>query len=274
MSRYPEGCVSNSMLNVLARSPQEFYQRFIEETWTEGEPTKALALGSALHCKVLEPEWFSERYIMAPRVDGRTKEGKAARAALAEAAGGRTIIDEDTHELVAAMARSIDQHDDAVELLRNSEYRVIETSIYWSQCGVNLAGTPDLVCAVGSADRNVIVDVKTTQDASPEAFASSVAKFGYHRQAAMYCRGVDEAYGAACRFIFIAVCSNPPHDVGVYELSMAAIDQGAAEVVTLLEEYKRRKETHDWKSAWSRGVIELSLPRWYRPSFYGDEVTR
>jgi exodeoxyribonuclease VIII len=120
----------------------------------------------------------------------------------------------------------------------------------------------------------VIVDVKTTQDASPEAFAGSVAKFGYHRQAAMYCRGVEEAYGATCRLIFIAVCSNPPHDVGVYELSMAAIDQGAAEVVSLLEEYKRRKETHDWKSAWSRGVVELSLPRWYRPSFYGDEVMR
>jgi exodeoxyribonuclease VIII len=270
MSRYPDGCVSNSMLNVLARSPKEFYQRFIEETWTEDEPGKALTLGSALHCKVLEPELFGDRYILAPRVDGRTKEGKAARAALAEAAGDRTIIDADTHELVAAMARSIEQHDDASELLAPGHGGIVERPILWGWNDISCAGTPDLVCL----DRRLIVDVKTTQDASPEAFAGSVAKYGYHRQAAMYCRGVEEVYGETCRFIFIAVCSNPPHDVGVYELSMAAIDQGAAEVVSLLEEYKRRKETHDWKSAWSRGVVELSLPRWYRPSFYGDEVMR
>jgi len=272
MSRYGEGRISNSMLSVLARSPQEFYQRFIVKTWPDEEPSKALLLGSALHCKVLEPERFSDRYILAPRIDGRTKEGKAARAALAEAAGDRTMIDEDTHELVSAMAKAIILgHDAAAELLAPGHGGIVERGIHWRGCNeVPCAGTPDLVLL----DRRLIVDVKTTQDASPDGFAASVAKFGYHRQAAMYCRGVEDAYGETCRFVFVAVCSSPPHDVGVYELSAVAIDQGAAEIISLLDEYKRRMESGDWKSAWSRGVIELSLPKWYRPNFYGDEVMR
>ena len=270
MSRYPEGFVSNSMLNVLARSPQEFYQRFVQCSWPEEESSRALALGSALHCKVLEPERFSDRYILAPRVDGRTKEGKAARAALAEAAGDRTIIDEETHELVSAMARAIIDHDDAADLLAPGHGGIVERPILWGWNDASCAGTPDLICL----DRRLIVDVKTTQDASPDAFATSLVKFGYHRQAAYYCRGVEEVYGETCRFVFVVVCSNRPHDVAVYELSMSAIDQGQAEVMSLLDEYKRRMESRDWKSAWSRGVIELSLPKWYRPSFYGDEVMR
>ena len=52
----------------------------IEQVWHDIEyppsPSPAMALGSALHCLVLDEQSFNRDYIVAPKVDRRTKAGK------------------------------------------------------------------------------------------------------------------------------------------------------------------------------------------------------
>ena len=44
------------------------------------EETTAMAFGTALHCYVLEPEKFAERYVICEKIDRRTTAGKAKLA--------------------------------------------------------------------------------------------------------------------------------------------------------------------------------------------------
>lgn len=58
------------------------------------QPSKAMQLGSLVHCALLEPELFMNKYACAPFGDGRTKEVKDIKAELR--AAGKTVIDRDT----------------------------------------------------------------------------------------------------------------------------------------------------------------------------------
>lgn len=266
MPRYENNAISNSQLSVLKRSPQEFYQRFILESWPEEEPADSLKLGSLLHCMALEPDEVDNRFAVAPTLDGRTKEGKAAKEAFAAMSNGRTIV---TSQLVQRASLAIEgtkRHSEASKVLAacSQPDAMLEKPVYGNWRGVNIAGTPDLVLM----NSQVIYDLKTTQDASPGGFAKSVGTYGYHRQAAMYMELLEQAIGCQFRFIFCVVETLPPYDSAVYELDYSAIMQGRSEVVSLLDEYQRRMQSQDWIAAWGKGVVSLALPRWYRDEMF------
>lgn len=66
--------LSFSSLSAFAVSPREFIRYKLQERVT----TPAMILGEAVHCLVLEPEKFNERFFIAPDVNAATKEGRAA----------------------------------------------------------------------------------------------------------------------------------------------------------------------------------------------------
>jgi exodeoxyribonuclease VIII len=78
--------VSKSGLDLIARSPLHYWTRYLDPQRTPTEPTPSMRLGTAIHTAVLEPGEFAKRHHVAPVVDRRTKDGKAAwEAALAAA---------------------------------------------------------------------------------------------------------------------------------------------------------------------------------------------
>jgi exodeoxyribonuclease VIII len=73
----------------------------------------------------------------------------------------------------------------------------------------------------------VLVDLKTTNDASPEGFIWAVRRYLYHLQAAFYVDGWEAAGGGPIdEFIFIAVEKTPPFAVGLYRLPESALIKG------------------------------------------------
>lgn len=70
--------LSYSSMAAFAVSPRAFIAYKLKERKT----TKAMILGEAVHCKVLEPFEFEDRYVIAPDVDGTTVAGKNAWAQL------------------------------------------------------------------------------------------------------------------------------------------------------------------------------------------------
>ena len=73
---------SRSQLFKLSKSPAHF-KYALENPEVE---TPALAFGTAFHAYVLEKDKFDSEYIVAPKLDRRTKEGKALAAQI-EASG-------------------------------------------------------------------------------------------------------------------------------------------------------------------------------------------
>jgi hypothetical protein len=126
----------------------------------------------------------------------------------------------------------------------------------------------DLLCKcrvdkLARGKQTVAVDVKTTADASPAAFAWSVRNYGYDRQAAFYLRGLDAA-GIACDgFAFIAVESAPPHAVAVYTIDDADLIEADAELFHpedgLVVRYAACVNSGEWPG-YAKGMNVLRLP--------------
>lgn len=66
--------VSKSQLDMVALSPALL--QWQKSAPVDTEKLKALDMGTALHCLLLEPEEFDKRFIVAPTFNRRTNQGK------------------------------------------------------------------------------------------------------------------------------------------------------------------------------------------------------
>lgn len=216
------------------------------------EETPAMAIGSAVHTATLEPNTFWDRYQVAPEgLDRRTKDGKAAWESLQ--ASGKIILKAEDYQQIDAMAQAVRSHPVTEALFDEGRP---EVSCFSKLSGVDVKCRPDWFREDG-----IIVDLKTTELASPAGFSSSVAKFNYHKQCAFYSDILAELGVDVTAFVFIAVEKSYPYAVGIYELDLDAIDLGRQAYLANLETYRECLETGIWPG-YSTNVEVLNLPRW------------
>jgi hypothetical protein len=256
-------CVSRSALELFRKSKRRYWAKYIARTLIE-EPGPALQLGSLVHTLVLEPELAGLQYAVAPKCDRRTKEGKAAWADFVAGADGREVVDEATWEQAQAVAGAVRDNPVAARLLAMEG--PVEESRFWlhTQTGRGCKSRPDKIIP----EQNLIVDLKTTRDATPEGFARAAATYGYARQAAWYSLGEEMLTGRRPKMVFIAVETAPPYEVGVYELSDADVDRGLGQVSAAMLALDACLNSGEWFAEHERQIVELQLPRY---SAYADE---
>lgn len=236
--------LSKSMMTKLLKSPAH-YKAALEE---RQEPTKAMQIGTAVHAAVLEPHLYQQLVaVIPPDVDPRTKEGKAWK----EQYKSRSIVLTTPEDLeIQGIANSVRRHPfwDIIHLDHK-----IEASIFAEdeETGLPLKARPDMW-----VEDHTLVDIKTTDDASPDAFVRTITNFGYHIQAAHYL-----AMTGAENFIFVAVERKAPYAVGIYRLDAEWVQMGEAQrrkAITILHECKAMD---NWP-AYPTSTVTLSCPRW------------
>lgn len=182
-----------------------------------------------------------------------------------ESNGHRTVLSEEEYHQVVAMRDAVMKHPAARNLLRQKG--VAERSVYWvdPETGVLCRCRPDWWVP----SKGLLVDVKTTDDASPEAFGRSVMKWSYHRQHPYYVDGCNNAIEQAGLdlpeqryFVFVVVEKAPPYNVAVYTLDDDSITIGTAEVRESLNTYAECQASGEWP-AYSPRVQTVSLPEWH-----------
>ena len=234
--------LSKSGLDQFRRSPAHF--RAWQDGITKDESSPALEFGTAVHMAILEPDLFAATYTTFAG-DRRTKEGKAAYEAVI--ASGKTPLNQEQWDNITGAAAAVHAHPAAAAFLHNIQ---TEVSCFDTWDGVKVKARID------GLGKDYIVDVKTTQDASPVAFGKSCAQFRYHVQAAWYQRitGIN-------RFIFIAVEKEAPYGVACYELDQPAIDLGHSIIEEQLRTYIECEQLNSWP-CYSSAIQSLSLPAW------------
>jgi exodeoxyribonuclease VIII len=245
--------ISKSQLDLIRKSPALFKHRLTHPQ----ERTAAMRWGTLVHTAVLEPDQLAETTIIAPQVDRRTKEGKAAWETFQSTAQGREIVTEAEVEELVDIASAIERHESAGRALAMIDK--VETSLVWhdEDTGMACRCRPDAILSNG-----LIVDLKTTQDASPEGFAKSIANFRYHVQAAYYSDGYAAAFGEQPKgFMFIAVEKTAPYLVACYLLSDLAVIRGRAEYKEDLQTLKQCLATDEWPG-YSEKPLVIDLPKW------------
>lgn len=172
---------------------------------------------------------------------------------------GRIVLTPETWDQLHAMANAVHSHPAAGALLTGCPGEA-EKSVYWNDAttGVLCRCRPDWW-----RDDNVIVDLKTTEDASPEGFAKSMANYRYDVQAAYYLDGVQAATRKRPKaFVFIAVEKKPPYGVGVYVLDSDSLELGRAQYQHDLRIYAECVRTGEWPGYGDK-IQTISLPAWH-----------
>lgn len=220
------------------------------------QPTPAMAFGSAVHTYILEPDRFSEEFVVAEKFDRRTKEGKEAAARFEAANQGKTLITAEDLATLTLMRAAVVAHQGAADLLKQGE---AELSAFWTD---SLTGIP-CRCRPDWFNGTALVDLKSCVDASSRGFSRAIANYGYDIQAAFYVDGVKRVTGSELPFLFIAMEKDAPHAVAVYQADPEIIEIGRKKVRAALQLLKWCQESGAWPAYQPAGEIEaISLPRW------------
>ena len=260
--------VSKSHLDEVNKSPFHYWDRYINPDRVVPEPTKQMLLGSAMHTMVLEPELFEKEYLVesanapkrptaaqlnAKKPSTQTLDAIAYWKKFDEKANGKNLISIDDYERLTIMRKRIFDHPAASTILNMSG--VTEQSYQWkdSQTGEICKSRPDF----HTSDNTLLVDLKTTEDASMFGFQKSIHSFRYHVQAAWYLRSLAKAE----QFVFIAVEKKPPYLVAVYNASKDMVEAGnraADKNLALLAECRKSDK---WVG-YSEEIQDIDLPRY------------
>jgi len=183
----------------------------------EDDPSQRLA--QALHALVLEPARFAREYFVLDR-DAPTPSGDEQPDALA----GRVWLSSGEYAALVSARDAIRAYPRA-PLARWLDDGMKELSIYWTDdAGRRWKARPDFFTD------EIVLELKTTGDVRPRAFARTRRRFGYDLKAAHYVDAVRHLTGRAPRFGFIAVELTPPHYVWLYELSAAELARAGVEL--------------------------------------------
>lgn len=249
--------VGHSGLVRIMRSPAHFKEYLTNPP----EPTPAMAFGTAFHTAMLEPDRFGEAFVVAPKFDRRTKEGKAAAEAWEAENAGKTALTADQMAAIEQMVANVKAHAGAARLLANG---MAEMSGFWRdpETGIECKCRPDWL--VMNGDQIVgIMDIKTSCDASANGFSRSIATLGYDIQAAFYQDGVKALTGRTVPFYFVVVEKDAPYAVAAYMASDEVIEIGREKYRAALQLLKWCRENDCWPGYQPNGEIEtIDLPRW------------
>jgi hypothetical protein len=270
--------VSRSELEVLRESPQRYHALYIARILAPDTSTAAMERGTHVHLCVLEPEvWKARLYSPAPvrpeNAKGNAKKDTPEKLAYVgwkseldgwEAGKPEGAICLSAGEIarIEAIARAIRTHPFARVLFehegRNEQTAVVRDA----ETGVLIRVRFDRIVRIPGIGV-VVFDLKTTNAPQPRDFGMSCARYGYHRQAAIYVDVAKALYpGEDVHYVLAPVCSDAPHEDACYELSDDAIGLGRAQYRTTLLDLVDRRESGDWRAAWQRGCPTLNLPSW------------
>ena len=225
------------------------------------EPTPAMAFGTLVHSLILEPE-TADRLYHVMQASVTTKAGKAEKAKALEE--GKTIVSASDWERAKAMQDRVKAHPAASWLLGLPGKS--EVSIFWElltedgrrrQCKARA----DRIAQVGNGE--VIIDLKThSGSVSPAELERTVARFGYHRQAAWYADGYERIAGKPCLgFYFVFISTTAPYLVTAGKMNDEAQAIGWGDCLKAEKILHECEESGKWPG-YADQLIEIDLPAW------------
>ncbi|HBA6498882.1 TPA: exodeoxyribonuclease VIII [Escherichia coli] len=246
--------VSKSQLDDIADTPALYLWR--KNAPVDTTKTKTLDLGTAFHCRVLEPEEFSNRFIVAPEFNRRTNAGKEEeKAFLMECAStGKTVITAEEGRKIELMYQSVMALPLGQWLVESAGHA--ESSIYWEdpETGILCRCRPDKIIP----EFHWIMDVKTTADI--QRFKTAYYDYRYHVQDAFYSDGYEAQFGVQPTFVFLVASTTV--ECGRYPVEIFMM--GEETKLAGQQEYHRNLRTladclntDEWPA-----IKTLSLPRW------------
>lgn len=245
--------VSQSALKWMEQTPAHFYYAITHPT----EPTPAMELGTLVDHLVFGT---ALRWALSPYDEFRNKESKEWRDAQRDARV--MIVTQARLELANAMVESIRRRPVVQGFLQDggqaqvAAYAMLQPSdesLQPMQCKGLIDYLPKSTFSV--------VDLKTTTDASPDAFSRHALSLGYDVQAAIYLDLLAANGQEGLDWYWIVVESAPPHEVATYQAPPDLIARGRARYRHYLSRLARCIETDSWPG-YPDQIQMMPVPNW------------
>lgn len=255
------GLSSSGMKTIYHKNPK-YYKALKDKP--ESKNRDALVIGRATHKYILEPDDFYNEYHIYPN---DVRKNSAAYKKHAEDGKGKELLKNTVIEQIEGMSESLKNYYNFLGLLRNgmTEHAMF---VYDKEFDCVLRVKADSVL------KDKVLDLKTTNDASSEAFAKSAATFGYDLQAWFYLRICELGNAPKKMFGFIVVEKERPHLVNGLMIKPEDVSFYSDKIArTALAQYSYCVKTgnwfgyeYDWKQKREKPFKIIDLPNWYKYS--------
>lgn len=175
-------------------------------------------------------------------------------------------VGEQSMERIQCMLDSCNKNATIQKLLQGIQYQM---SVYWNDPNTDLPmkTRPD-IC---QTKRNVIVNVKTILDGSPENFSRELTKWDYPLQASVEIKGCIESglMSSVDVYYWLVVEKEPPFNATLYEYEEADRKLVDDDLAFLLMKIKRARDENNYPGYYDRadnkyGILRAKLPPWYK----------
>ncbi len=224
---------SNSFLKDMRRSPA--HARYKE---AEDYDTRAKEIGSAIHMAILEPERFSEHYLIADADDRRSAHYKG----LAQDVGGHRVLTRSEFRRIDGMQNSAYQNKRFAKLMSDPGRNELSVVSKDPVTGVAVKCRFDR-----KGDGMWALDLKKCQDARGSEFVKAVTNYGYYMQVAFYVAVWEWETGEKISYFpLVAIEEKAPHGVVMHPIDEVAMILGRKHFREALDSYARCLDSEVW----------------------------
>ena len=256
-----------------ARKSLKLFKMY-QEGYFEEERKSHFDFGNAFELALLEPDSFDSQVVIYNE-DERPEKDKGITSKINQEwkkslyDTSKYVIKKDgreSFEVIEQMLRSCYADSVIQSLLKNIEYQF---SMFWTdkETGLKLKTRPD-ICR---SKKNVVVDVKTALDGSPEAVTKAIGNTDLPFQAVMQIDGVVQSgfMEKVDNYFWLVVEKEPPFSATLYEFQQEDIKWCMDEYRYVLSVVKEAIEKNHYPSYSYRadnkyGILQANIPLWYR----------
>jgi len=202
--------LSYSSIKEFAKSPKHYISYLNKQK----ETTPALQFGSLLHCMLLEPQEFSNKYAVSPKFDMRKSADKEAYAEFQAKNEGKEVVSDTLHNEVFEIVEIVKQNPEWALATSGAEFEFSERIELYDLPFIRIR---DIVKGGGT------IDVKTVANGQIDAIIKDFFNYQYHIQAAVYGEP----------FSFYVVEKSAPYYNGLLSVDKRFMDYGKRELERL-----------------------------------------
>ena len=259
--------LSSHQLKEFMRSPAH-YQALLARKRTRA--SKAMEVGTCIHMALLEPERFQNAVLWEESCDRRSKAGKelynewllsvrhdhivisgrSTRPEIDNIVIGATDLDN-----IRGMQEAYYKQSWVAEIHSDGSDHENELSVFQEFEGVELRSRFDKVI-----NRDILLDVKKTQDANPRTWKYDFLRYGYGYQMAFYRMMFRLEFGKMpSDVVIVAIEEQYPHAVVPYIIPSYKLDEYEGKIIENISTFKQCSDLNEWPSYCPGKMIVLDL---------------
>jgi len=229
--------LNQSLLKNLLKSPATFANA--RKYDSVPLKSKALDLGTLIHCLILEgEEVFNARIAEMPDLDPRTKIYKEAKAEQEKL--GKIVLNDSDKKLIYGIWESYLKEDYAQKIFSTGQAEVAAFGTHRS--GLLLKGKVDYIRS------DILVDLKTTLSGQEHDFKKTAKKLRYDLQAVFYLDLINYALGDEkyTKFGIVTVEKSAPYLWNYFFFEQADIEKARNDLERILQEFRDCERKNIW----------------------------